>query len=232
MMMKIIIFGPPGVGKGTYSSRIADKLDLVNISTGDIFREHMAQGTKLGRQIVGYMKKGQLVPDEIVIEMMQRRLTQPDCEKGFILDGYPRTVPQAKALENEKIDVIINLIVPDEILIAKCVARRICKDCGDIYNVLNLDKTIQEVRYIVPSMSPKVEGKCDKCGGDLIQRIDDNPKMIKARLDIYREQSKPVAQYYRGRIQFIDLNMTGAVHLMVNLIMEKLTIVIKNQESL
>ena len=131
-----------------------------------------------------------------------------------------------------KIDVIINLIVPDEILIAKCVARRICRDCGDIYNVLNLDRTIEDVRYSVPSMSPKVVGKCDKCGGELIQRVDDNPEMIKTRLDIYREQSKPVIQYYRGRIQFIDLNMTGAVNLMVNLIMKKLSNVIKTRESL
>jgi adenylate kinase len=230
--MKLIMFGPPGAGKGTFSSRLAHILGICRISTGDIFREHMAQGTKLGGNVKVYVQKGILVPDKIVIPVLRKRLIHPNCEKGFILDGYPRTVRQAKALENEKIDVIINLIVPDEILIAKCVARRICKDCGDIYNVLNLDKTIQEVRYIVPSMSPKVEGKCDKCGGDLIQRIDDNPKMIKTRLNIYREQSTPVAQYYRGRIQFIDLNMTGAVHLMVNLIMEKLTIVIKNQESL
>jgi len=230
--MKIIIFGPPGVGKGTYSSRVANQLNIVKISTGDIFREHIAQETDLGKKSIDYVKQGKLVPDEIVIEMMRRRLVQPDCNKGFILDGYPRTVPQAKALEDEKIDVIINLVVPDEILIAKCIARRICQDCGDIYNILNLDKTIEDVRYVVPSMSPKVEGKCNKCGGALIRRIDDNPEMIKIRLDIYREQSKPVVHYYRGRIQFIDLNMTGAVNLMVNLIMEKLATVIKKRETL
>jgi adenylate kinase len=225
--MKIIMFGSPGVGKGTYSSRIAQKLGIVKISTGDIFREHIAEDTTLGRRIEHYVKKGKLIPDKIVIEVMRRRLVQPDCVKGYILDGYPRTVPQAEALEDEKIDVIINLVVPDEILIAKCVARRICQDCGDIYNVLNLDRTIENVRYLVPAMNPKVDGKCDKCGGALIQRIDDNPEMIKTRLDVYRAQSKPVVQYYRGRIQFIDLNMTGAVDLMVNLIMEKLTTVLK-----
>jgi adenylate kinase len=221
--MKIIMFGPPGVGKGTYSSRIAQKLGIVNISTGDIFREHLDRGTELGRRIESYMKKGKLVPDEIVTNIMRRRLTQKDCEGGFILDGYPRTVTQAMALEDEKIDVIITLIVPDEILIAKCVARRICKDCGEIYNILNLDRTIEDVRYVVPSMSPQIEKKCDKCGGGLIQRIDDNPQMIKTRLEIYREQSKPVVKYYHGRIQFIEINMTGAVNLMVNVIMEKLT---------
>ena len=223
------MFGPPGVGKGTYSSRIAHKLGIVKISTGDIFREHIAQGTELGRKIEGYMKKGELVPDEIVADVLRRRLAQPDCENGFILDGYPRTVTQAMALEDWKIDVIITLIVPDEILIAKCVARRICKDCGDIYNILNLDQTIEDVRYIVPSMSPKIEGKCDKCGGELIQRKDDNPEMIKTRLEVYREQSKPVIKYFRGRIQLIEIKMTGAVNPMVNLIMEKLASVLKKQ---
>ena len=228
-MMKVIMFGPPGAGKGTFSSRLAHILGICRISTGDIFREHIAQNTKLGTKVKDYVQKGMLVPDNIVINVLKKRLVQSDCAKGYILDGYPRTVPQAEALEEEKIDVIINLVVPDEILIAKCVARRICQDCGDIYNVLNLDRTIDNVRYLVPSMSPKVEGKCDKCGGSLIQRIDDNPEMIKRRLDIYREQSRPVVQYYRGRVQFIDINMTGAVELMVNLIMEKLTTVLKNQ---
>ena len=227
--MKIIMFGPPGVGKGTYSSRIAHKLGIVNISTGDIFREHIARGTELGIRIENYMKKGELVPDEIVVDVMRRRLIQQDCARGFILDGYPRTVTQAMGLEDEKIDVIITLIVPDEILIAKCVARRICKDCGEIYNILSLDRTIEDVRYVVPSMSPKIEEKCDKCKGELIKRIDDNPEMIKTRLEIYREQSKPVVKYYRGRIKFIKINMTGAVNLMVNLIMEKLTSIINKQ---
>ncbi|UCH37813.1 MAG: nucleoside monophosphate kinase, partial [Candidatus Bathyarchaeota archaeon] len=126
--MRIIMFGPPGVGKGTYSSRVAEQLNIVKISSGDIFRDHIAQKTDLGKRSRDYIKKGELVPDEIVIEMMRKRLTQSDCARGFILDGYPRTVPQAKALENEQIEAIINLIVPDEILIAKCVARRICQD--------------------------------------------------------------------------------------------------------
>jgi adenylate kinase len=229
--MKIIMFGPPGVGKGTYSSRVAEQLNIVKISSGDILRDHIARKTDLGKRSRGYIKKGELVPDELVIEMMKKRLAQSDCASGFILDGYPRTVPQAKALENEQIDVIINLVVPDEILIAKCVARRICRDCGDIYNILNLDKTIDDVQYIVPAMRPKVEGKCDKCGGALIQRVDDNPEMIRTRLEIYREQSRPVVDYYQGQIQFIALNMTGAVDLMVNLIMDKLSTVIKRQES-
>ncbi len=217
------MFGPPGAGKGTFSSRLGHILGICRISTGDTFRKHITQGTELGGNVKIYVQKGILVPDDIVINVLKKRLTQKDCEGGFILDGYPRTVTQAMALEDEKIDVIITLIVPDEILIAKCVARRICKDCGEIYNILNLDRTIEDVRYVVPSMSPQIEKKCDKCGGGLIQRIDDNPQMVKTRLEIYREQSKPVVKYYHGRIQFIEINMTGAVNLMVNVIMEKLT---------
>lgn len=216
------MFGPPGVGKGTYSSRIAQKLGIVNISTGDIFREHLDRGTELGRRIESYMKKGKLVPDEIVANIMRRRLTQKDCEGGFILDGYPRTVTQAMALEDEKIDVIITLIVPNEILIAKCVARRICKDCGEIYNILNLDRTIEDVRYVVPSMSPQIEKKCDKCGGGLIQRIDDNPQVIKTRLEIYREQSKPIIQYYQDKLLFIDQHVRVGPELMISTMLDKL----------
>ncbi len=216
------MFGPPGVGKGTYSSRIAQKLGIVNISTGDIFREHLDRGTELGRRIESYMKKGKLVPDEIVTNIMRRRLTQKDCEGGFILDGYPRTVTQAMALEDEKIDVIITLIVPDEILIAKCVARRICKDCGDIYNILKIDKTIKGIMYSLPSMPPNIEGRCNKCGGGLIQRIDDNPQVIKTRLEIYREQSKPIIQYYQDKILFIDQHVRVGPELMISTMLDKL----------
>ena len=214
--------GPPGVGKGTYSSRVANKLGIVNISTGDIFREHIAKGTELGGKVKVYVQKGMLVPDEIVINVLRRRLAQPDCKKGFILDGYPRTVTQAKALEGEKLDVIINLIVPDEILVAKCVARRICKKCGDIYNILKVDKTINGIKYSLPSMKPNVEGRCNKCGGELIQRVDDNPQVIQTRLKVYREQFNPIVQYYQGKILFIDKHVRVGPEIMVSTLVEKL----------
>ena len=221
--MRIIMFGPPGAGKGTFSSRLAHILGISRISTGDIFREHIAQGTELGGMVKIYVQNGTLVPDEIVINVLRRRLAQPDCENGFILDGYPRTVKQAMALEDWKIDVIITLIVPDEILIAKCVARRICKDCGDIYNVLKIDKTIKGITYSLPSMPPNVKGNCNKCGGELIQRLDDNPEVIKTRLAVYEEQSKPIIQYYQDKIPFIDQHVRVGPEIMISIMLEKLT---------
>jgi adenylate kinase len=216
------MFGPPGAGKGTFSSRLAHILGICRISTGDIFREHIAQGTKLGGKVKIYVQKGILVPDKIAIQVLKRRLAQPNCDKGFILDGYPRTVPQAKTLEDEKIEAIINLIVPDEILIAKCVARRICQDCGDIYNILKIDKTIKGIKYTLPSMQPNVKDRCDKCGGELIQRVDDNPEIIKTRLDIYREQSKPIIQYYQDKVHFIDQHVRVGPEIMISTMLEKL----------
>jgi len=220
--MRFIMFGPPGAGKGTFSSKLAHILGIVKISTGDIFREHIAQGTELGGKVKVYVQNGILVPDDIVINVLRRRLAQPGCEKGFILDGYPRTVTQAMALEDGKIEAVITLMVPDEILIAKCVARRICKDCGDIYNVLKIDKMIKGITYSLPSMPPNVEGRCNKCGGELIQRIDDDPQVIKTRLDIYRKQSKPIIQYYQGKVLFIDQHVRVGPEIMVSTMLEKL----------
>jgi adenylate kinase len=220
--MKFIMFGPPGAGKGTFSSRLAHILGICRISTGDIFREHIAHNTQLGRKVKPYVQTGVLVPDDIVIKVLERRLVQPDCVKGYILDGYPRTVPQAEALEDEKLEAVINLVVPDEILIAKCVARRICQDCGDIYNVLKVDKMIDGVQYSLPSMKPNVKGRCNKCGGALIQRIDDSPKVIKTRLDVYRAQSKPIIQYYHGKVLFIDQQVRVGPEIMVSMMLEKL----------
>jgi adenylate kinase len=220
--MKFIMFGPPGAGKGTFSSRLAHILGICRISTGDIFRDHIARKTKLGGKVKIYVQKGILVPDEIVIPVLRKRLAQSDCARGFILDGYPRTVPQAKAVENEQIEAIINLIVPDEILIAKCVARRICRDCGDIYNILKVDKTIKGITYSLPSMPPNVKGRCDKCGGALIQRVDDNPQVIRTRLDVYRDQSKPIIQYYQDTIQFIDQHVRVGPEIMISTMLEKL----------
>ena len=164
--LKAIIFGAPGSGKGTYASRLQAKLGVEVISTGDIFRELMKENSELGRKVRGYVEKGLLVPDEVVVEVLKQRLSKIPKGKGFILDGYPRTLEQAKILDTiTKIDVILLLDVPDWIIIERLSTRRICRNCGTVYNI----------RFL----KPKVEGICDKCGGPLYQRSDDNPEVIK-----------------------------------------------------
>jgi len=190
--MKLVIFGPPGSGKGTYASRLRSKLDITTISTGDIFREAIKQGTELGKKVKKYLDRGQLVPDETAIEAVNNRIAKPHCEKGFILDGFPRTVEQAKALEKTaKIDAIINLLVPEQIIIERLSNRRTCKNCGEIYNL----KTLK----------PRKEGICDKCGGPLIQRKDDTIPVIKERFQVFEKQTRPLMRYYESRTPFINV---------------------------
>jgi adenylate kinase len=190
-MVKAIIFGAPGSGKGTYASRLQSKLGIKVIATGDIFREKMKKDTAKGREIKSYVEKGLLVPDNIVIEVLKKKLAETSMEKGFILDGYPRTIKQAEALEDiAKIDVIIQLKVPDWIIIERLSARRICKNCGEIYNL----------RYL----KPKNDMKCDKCGGPLYQRPDDSPQVIRERIKVYEQQTQPLLRYYKEKkIPFI-----------------------------
>lgn len=181
--MNAIIFGAPGSGKGTYASRLQAKLGVDVIAMGDIFREIMKEDTALGKKVKSYVEKGLLVPDEIVVDVLKHRLTKVPAGKGFILDGYPRTLEQAKILGDiAKIDVIILLMVPDWIIIERLSTRRICKNCGAVYNI----------RFL----KPKVEGVCDKCGGPLYQRSDDTPEVIKKRIQIYEEQTKPILQFF------------------------------------
>lgn len=191
-MVKIVMLGPPGSGKGTYSQRMSPKLEIPTISTGELFRENLKQGTEIGNKAKEYMEKGELVPDEIVIGMLQQRIQQKDTEKGFILDGFPRTIAQAEALDKvEKIDAVINLVVPDEIVIARLSSRRECKKCGKIYNTLYL--------------KPKVEGICDVCSGELYQRADDMPETIKERLRVYIQNTQPLIDYYGAKGNRIDI---------------------------
>jgi adenylate kinase len=191
------MFGAPGAGKGTYASRLQKKLGVETIATGDIFRELIKNDSELGRKVSSYVEKGLLVPDEIVTEVLKERLSKIPEGKGFILDGFPRTLGQAKALEAvAKIDVILMLDVPDWLIIERLSSRRICRNCGTVYNI----------RFL----KPKVEGVCDKCGGPLYQRSDDNPEVIKKRLQVYKEQAEPLLEYFeKKKVPFVVSKTTS-----------------------
>lgn len=188
--MNIIMLGAPGTGKGTVASILAEKLGIPQISTGDIFRKHIKEGTELGKLADSYISKGQLVPDEVTIDIIKERLKQDDTKKGVILDGFPRTVFQAEKLKEilmekgEKVDVVVNLITPEEEIIERIVNRRVCsnQECKAVYNVV-----------LHP---PKVDGICDKCGSELITRKDDNVETIKNRLEQYFKATSPLVEYY------------------------------------
>ena len=185
--MNAIIFGAPGSGKGTYASRLQARLGLDVIAMGDIFREIMKEETELGKKVKGYVEKGLLVPDDIVIEVLKNRLAKIPKEKGFILDGYPRTLEQAEILEKiAKIDVILLLKVPDWIIIERLSSRRICRNCGAVYNV----------RFL----KPKVDMVCDKCGGPLYQRSDDTPEVVKKRIKVYEKKTRPILQFFKEKM--------------------------------
>jgi len=190
-MVNAIIFGAPGSGKGTYASRLQSKLGVNVIAMGDIFREIMKDDTDLGRKVRGYVEKGLLGPDSLTIQVLKQHIAKIKNKKGFLFDGYPRTIEQAKALEKiAKIDVIIQLVVPDWIIIERLSTRRICKNCGEVYNI----------RYL----KPKRDVMCDKCGGPLYQRPDDTPEVIKKRIEVYEQQTQPILQYYKEKnIPFI-----------------------------
>jgi adenylate kinase len=195
--MKLIIFGPPGAGKGTYASQIGNKLKIAVISTGDIFREEVKRNTDLGRKVADFLRRGVLVPDEIVTEVLAKRIRMPDSKRGFILDGYPRTIEQAKALDAiTKIDAVIRLIVPEWIIIERLSNRRVCRRCGAIYNL----------KYL----KPKRNGVCDKCGGELFQREDDKPEVIRERLKVYEAQTQPLIEYYKDKLPLLNIECKSA----------------------
>jgi adenylate kinase len=186
--MRVILFGPPGAGKGTIAGVLTEKLSIPHIATGDMLREEVREGTELGRKAQGYMEAGDLVPDDLIVEMTRGRLAQADAQRGFILDGFPRTVAQAQALEQMlggEPDVVIDLQVPEEELVRRLSGRRVCPKCGAIYQV--------------DTMPPRQPGICDRCGSKLIQRSDDTPEAVRNRLQVYRRQSEPVLGYYRER---------------------------------
>lgn len=196
--MKIIMLGAPGAGKGTQAKRIADKYGVPHISTGDIFRANIKEGTELGKKAKTYMDQGLLVPDELVVELVVDRIRQADCENGFVLDGFPRTIPQAEALDEalknigETMDYAINVDVPDENIISRMSGRRACVECGATYHIVT-----------IPT---KVEGICDVCGSKLVLREDDKPETVKKRLEVYHAQTQPLIEYYQkqGILRTVD----------------------------
>lgn len=187
--MKIIMLGAPGAGKGTQAKQIADKYAIPHISTGDIFRANLKAGTELGKKAKEYMDQGLLVPDELTCDLVMDRISQDDCQNGFVLDGFPRTIPQAEALDaalkkiNQKMDYAIDVDVPDENIVNRMSGRRACLNCGATYHIV--------------SIPTKVEGVCDRCGSPVVLRDDDQPETVKKRLDVYHEQTQPLIDYYK-----------------------------------
>ncbi|MGQ9556492.1 MAG: adenylate kinase [Desulfurispora sp.] len=196
--MNLLIMGPPGAGKGTQAEVLVKELKITHISTGDMFRNAIKEGTEMGKKAKEYMDAGQLVPDEVVIGMVKDRLAKPDCQNGFLLDGFPRTVEQARALDetlaslNIKLDGVINIVVPLDKLMVRLTGRRVCRDCGASYHVV--------------FNPPQVEGKCNSCGGELYQRSDDNEESVSTRLKAYEEKTQPLIDYYQAKGLLLNIN--------------------------
>ena len=211
--MNLILLGPPGAGKGTQAVRIVEKYHVPHISTGDIFRANIKQGTELGKKAQEYMNRGELVPDELVVEIATDRLKADDCKDGFLLDGFPRTVFQAEKLdeflesEGKKLDHVLDIEVNKDELMVRLTGRRVCKTCGASFHVVNIP--------------PKVEGICDNCGADLIQRDDDNEETATNRIEVYNKETKPLVDYYEkaDNIDHIDGVTGGAEGVFASIVM-------------
>jgi len=190
--MRILIMGPPGAGKGTQATRIALLCEIPHVSTGDIFRAEIKGSSELGEKVRSYLNAGKLVPDQVTVEVIEKRLRQPDCERGFLLDGFPRTIPQAQALDRmlkaggEKgLDLVLDIGVAAGVLLERLTGRRVCRECGATYHLLY--------------QPPQEKGRCDRCGGDIYQRDDDTAETVSNRLDVYQKQTAPLLEYYQER---------------------------------
>ncbi|QAV33062.1 Adenylate kinase [Fervidobacterium changbaicum] len=196
--MNLVFLGPPGAGKGTYAKRVVEKYNIPHISTGDIFREAIAKGTELGKKVQDIVNSGNLVPDELTNALVEERLKQPDCANGFILDGYPRTLNQAKALDEmlsamgKALCAAIYFEIDEETVVQRISTRRVCSKCGKVYNLITLP--------------PKTEGICDDCGGQLIQREDDKEDVVRGRYRVYIEKTSPLIEYYRNQNKLFTLD--------------------------
>jgi adenylate kinase len=205
--MRIILFGPPGVGKGTQAKILSKDLKIVHIATGDILREAVARGTELGKKAKAFMDRGELVPDEVVIGIIQDRLKESDAKSGFILDGFPRTLPQAEALDKVfdkmaiKVDRVLSMEVDKEVLMNRLTSRRVCRNCGSIFNLL-VDKLD--------------DSKCRKCGGEVYQRDDDKRETIERRFEVYQNQTKPVKSYYGAKKMLVEVDGIGEIDEVTN----------------
>ena len=199
--MRVILLGPPGAGKGTQAADISNELGTPHISTGDMFRAALKNGTALGLEAKKYMNSGELVPDDLVVAMVKERISQADCKEGFLLDGFPRTIVQAEKLDETlldaglNIDLVINLICSNETVLTRLTGRRCCKKCGDIYHVKN--------------KPPVVDGVCDKCGGEIYQRDDDKEDTILNRLDVYKNSTESLIVYYQDKEILKDVDADG-----------------------
>jgi len=212
--VNLLIMGPPGAGKGTQAEVLVKELKITHISTGDMFRNAIKEGTEMGKRAKEYMDKGDLVPDQVVIGMVKDRLSQPDCRQGFLLDGFPRTVEQAKALDATlkelgiKLDGVVNIVVPLDKLMARLTGRRVCKGCGASYHVL--------------FNPPQAEGRCNSCGGELYQRTDDNEESVGTRLKAYEDKTQPLIDYYRGQGVLLNINGDQEIKLVLEDILKTL----------
>ncbi len=196
--MKMIFLGAPGVGKGTHAGLISEEYSIPKISTGDLFREEAKKGTELGKKLQEIMDSGELVPDDMVLEILKKRLQEEDCKNGYILDGFPRTIPQAEALEKiTDIDIVVNLVASEQTIIDRISYRYTCKKCGAIYNT-----------KFAP---PKKEGICDKCGGELYRRDDQKPEVVRERLRVYKEKTAPLIDFYKNKGLLLEVSAEGEV---------------------